>query len=174
MSQTDWTEVAAQIWEILVRAARREPPRFLFYSQLGNELGVYQRNLKKPLHLLQDYCLDEGKPVITGLVVEKQTGLPSDGYFATSPEQHRQNILRVREHPWESELNPFGIALEGLREDNLVDKILDGPESAAAVYRQVPHRVPCNESSVRLSSGPIGAAAHSAVQTYRRHSKQPI
>jgi putative restriction endonuclease len=140
VSHIDWTEVAARIWEVLVGAARQDPTRYLFYSQLGNELGIYQRNLKIPLHLLQDYCLEEGKPVITGLVIEKQTGLPSDGYFATSPSQHRQNIQRVREHPWESELNPYGFALEGLHEEDLVLQILEGPEGSASVYRQVPHR----------------------------------
>jgi putative restriction endonuclease len=140
VSQVDWTEVAARIWEILVETARQEPTRYLFYSQLGAELGVYQRNLKIPLHLLQDYCLEEGKPVITGLVIEKQTGLPSDGYFASSPDQHRQNLQRVREHPWGSEPNPFGFALVGLHEDDLVQLILEGPEGSASVYRQIPHR----------------------------------
>ena len=79
-----WQEQARKILPVLVRQAKAQLP--IQYENLGLEVGVWHRQLGKPLGCI-GYALDalatewdETVPHIQSLVIKKQTQLPSYGF----------------------------------------------------------------------------------------------
>ena len=98
----DTAERAAQIWPVLVLAARNR--QVLTYSILGRLIGVPQAGLGQLLEPIQSYCLLSKLPPLTILVVGKDTGLPGSGFIAASDIPRHQAL--VFEHDWLSSAPP--------------------------------------------------------------------
>ena len=68
--------------------------RTITYGELGQLIGMHHRQVKTPLHNIQDACTELGTPPITGLVVLKATGLPSSGFRGNRGRAEYQAVLR--------------------------------------------------------------------------------
>ena len=71
---------AQQIWSILVLAA--EFRQVLTYEIVGQACGVPPPSIGDFLRPIQQYCTEENLPPLTSLVVNKNTGLPGEGFIA--------------------------------------------------------------------------------------------
>lgn len=140
MAEHDWEEVAARTWDILAQHALKK--RQLYYSDLGAQLGLHHRLVRFPLELLQAYCLGEGKPPLTILVIDKATHLPGSGFTAAPLEAREEKLREVLQWPWQEEPNPYGFARDGTTSEELVNRILSGPDEASTVLEKVPGRGP--------------------------------
>ena len=78
-------ERAAQLWSVLALAARQQ--QILSYDVAGKLTGLPRQAVGDNLAPIQDYCLQNGLPAMTSLVVSEETGLPSEGFVAA------QNVL---------------------------------------------------------------------------------
>ena len=90
------SERAWQAWAVLALAARNR--QILTYETLGKLTGMHAAGLGPILEQVQSYCLVEGLPPLSALVVNKGTGLPSPGFVAATnvPLAFQQ----VFEHDW--------------------------------------------------------------------------
>ena len=97
-NRTDLTkERARAILPILVRQALARQK--ITYADLGEELGIHHRPLRRPLGCIGDILLEmnrrgqEDIPQIQGLVVNQKTGLPGDNvHFLRHRHLAKQNI----------------------------------------------------------------------------------
>jgi putative restriction endonuclease len=89
---------AVQIWQILIGcAARRET---ITYQGLVRRMGHGQpKVLAKQLGHVLEYCERHGLPPLTVLVVNKNTGLPGEG-FPGSEAQRGRVRERVFQFDW--------------------------------------------------------------------------
>jgi hypothetical protein len=71
---------ASQIWPILLLAAKNH--QILSYELLGDLIGMPRPGLGQVLEPIQSYCLVNGLPALTVLVVSNKTGLPGSGFVA--------------------------------------------------------------------------------------------
>lgn len=105
MPKHDWDAVAAEAWQILVLAAPDK--KVLSYAELARLLNIHHRNVRHPLDRIQNYCLDNKKPPLVALVVNKQTGLPGKGFAAAQGVGFEEIMEQVASWPWADEANPF-------------------------------------------------------------------
>ena len=73
-------ERAAQIWAVLVLAARNR--QILTYDVVGKLIGVPRQALACMLEPIQSYCLVNDLPPLSILVISEQTGIPGTGFIA--------------------------------------------------------------------------------------------
>ena len=90
------SERATQIWSVLALAASNR--RVLTYDILAQLTGVARQGLGQLLEPIQSYCLLNGLPPLTILVVRKDNGLPGSGFSPTN--EIPANQLRVFEFDW--------------------------------------------------------------------------
>ncbi|MBA3342840.1 MAG: hypothetical protein H0W30_04520 [Gemmatimonadaceae bacterium] len=90
------SERAWQAWPVLALAAGNR--QIITYEILAKLTGMHAAGLGSVLEQIQSYCLLNDLPPLTALVVNKGTGLPSEGFVAT------KNVPRafadVFEHDW--------------------------------------------------------------------------
>ena len=89
-------ERAAQAWSLLVFAAGNR--QTLTYELLGRLTGMPPAGLGSVLEPIQSYCLLNGLPALTALVVNKSTGLPGTGFIAAADVP--REFIRVFEYDW--------------------------------------------------------------------------
>jgi putative restriction endonuclease len=126
---------ACKTWQILVSLAPHG--RLITYEELAKELGTHYRADRFVLEPIQDYCLKNGLPPLTILVVNKQTNKPGAGFTAWSHDNLREGRTEVRNHDWSKESNPFGYAADGTTNEELVSRILTAPDTSQDVYAKV-------------------------------------
>jgi hypothetical protein len=103
-------ERAAQIWSVLGLAARNR--QILTYRMLGKLIGVPARGLGHLLEPVQSYCLEEGLPPLTILVVQEETGLPGSGFSAATASEFTKRQLQVFDYDWLDHATPTPEQLE--------------------------------------------------------------
>lgn len=98
---------ALQVWIILVACAHNR--QTLTYSQLAERIGYQDvRPLGRVLDYIWHYCNQHELPPLTGIVVNKNTGLPGDGMGDyTFADQER-----VFTHPWYNLIPPTSTEFE--------------------------------------------------------------
>jgi hypothetical protein len=69
---------AAQIWALLVMAARNQP--LLSYNDIESMTGVARHGVGTFLGPIQTYCERNGLPPLTSLVIKEETGMPGTGF----------------------------------------------------------------------------------------------
>jgi len=89
-------ERAAQIWPLLAYAAGNR--QTITYGVLGRLIGVPAPGLGQLLDPIQTYCLAQGLPPLTSLVVSEDTGLPGSGFVAAEDVPRAQ--AAVFRHDW--------------------------------------------------------------------------
>lgn len=90
-------ERAAQAWSILAFAAKNR--QTLTYELLGQLTGMHAAGIGSVLEPIQSYCLINGLPPLSALVVNKGTGLPGTGFIGNAADVPRQ-FVRIFEHDW--------------------------------------------------------------------------
>ena len=98
---------AAEAWGILTAQAVKGEP--ITYGQLAKIMGVHPRVCRFFLGLIQEYCMSASLPPLQSLVVNKTTGIPGEGYYATPREANRVNEthIKVFDFEWRKQNNPF-------------------------------------------------------------------
>lgn len=90
------SERAWQSWPVLALAAGNR--QIITNEILAKLTGMHAAGLGSVLEQIQSYCMVNGLPPLTALVVNKGTGLPSEGFIAAT------NVPRafadVFEHDW--------------------------------------------------------------------------
>src|SRR5436305_1756523 len=89
-------ERAPQIWSILAFAARSR--QILNYGILSRLVGILPHHLGQFLEPVQSYCLVQGLPPLTAIVVQDATGLPGLGFSAS--ENVPMSQMRVFAEDW--------------------------------------------------------------------------
>ena len=104
-----------QVWMILVAAARLR--QTLTYGDLADALGVKGPGgvFAKILGRIYNYCLQEGLPLLTVIVVNKQTGRPGweKGYADVDTDDERERVFR---HGWIAQEPPTPEELGAMNE----------------------------------------------------------
>jgi len=102
---------ARQAWDILTSLAAEgeQSDTYLYwrgritYTELAESLGAHERGLVPMLELIMEHCRSSGLPPLTGLVVLKETGAPSDGF----PLELTPSIPSIYTFEWEGTEHPF-------------------------------------------------------------------
>jgi hypothetical protein len=89
-------EHASRIWPVLALAARNR--QVLTYEIIEQLIGIPRFGLAGKLDPIQAYCLANGLPALTVLVVGKDSGVPDSGFFAAENIPAEQ--ARVFAHNW--------------------------------------------------------------------------
>lgn len=95
---------ASQIWSILAWAARNR--QTMNYKHVEQLIGVPAAGVGKLLEPIQSYCLVNGLPPLTILVVNGETGLPGSGFVGASAEDFGRALLHVFATDWLDHGNP--------------------------------------------------------------------
>jgi hypothetical protein len=90
------SERAWQAWPILAYAAGNR--QIITYESLGKLTGMHAAGLGSVLEHIQSYCLLKSLPPLTAIVVNKGTGLPSEGFIAAT--NVPRAFMNVFEHDW--------------------------------------------------------------------------
>jgi len=108
---------AQQLWSILVLAARNR--QVLTYEIVAQACGVPAAGIGDFLRPIQQYCSEEGLPPLTSIVVNKNSGVPGDGFIA-APDVPR------------AQMEVFG--------KNWLEETAPSAEVFAAAYARAPDR----------------------------------
>lgn len=130
-STSQWTR-AYMAWNELSDFARTNQP--VTYELLGKLIGVHHRAVKFALAPIQDYCLNNGLPPLSILVVNKNTGLPGQGFIARNADNISEGLAEVRAFDWVAYGNPFRFAADGASKDDIVRQLVADPASSVDVY----------------------------------------
>lgn len=104
------SERASQIWAILAWAARSR--QSLTYRQVAQLIGVPTAGLGQLLEPIQSFCILQGLPPLTVLVVQQESGLPGPGFTGASASDFAKAQSSVFAHDWLVQGNPQPERLE--------------------------------------------------------------
>lgn len=96
----DQFDLAQRAWRVLAATALER--KILTYAELAEQLGSHARAMRLALWPIMDYCLANGLPPLTILVVNAQTRSPGDGFIAWSGPLH-EGQEKVWKHAWPHE-----------------------------------------------------------------------
>lgn len=71
------------IEQLLLELKINNEKALITYRDLAEKLAfdINPRNLDNPLGVISDYCKEQGMPLLSTLVVNKETYMPGAGYF---------------------------------------------------------------------------------------------
>lgn len=104
------SERACQIWALLAWAAKNR--QSLTYSQVSSLIGVPRSGVGRMLEPIQSYCILQGLPPLTLLVVQQESGLPGSGFSGASAGDLASAQMRVFGEDWLARGNPNPNAFE--------------------------------------------------------------
>ena len=96
---------------MLALAARNR--QIITYDMLGRITGMHAAGLGSVLEHIQSWCLEHKLPPLSALVVNKGTGLPSEGFVAAT--NVPRAFMGVFEHDWFNEACPTPEQLDQVR-----------------------------------------------------------
>ena len=86
--------------------------QMLTYGILSKLIGVPTAGLGQLLEPIQSYCLLEGLPPLTILVVQKESGLPGVGFTGANAAEYGKAYMEVYNEDWLGHGNPQPEKLE--------------------------------------------------------------
>lgn len=101
-------ERAAQVWPLLAFAAGNR--QLLTYELVGKLTGMHTAGIGSVLEPIQSYCMLNGLPPLTGIVVNKTTGKPGTGFVAS--DNPVRDFVVIFEHDWLATGCPTPVQLE--------------------------------------------------------------
>ena len=104
------TERSTQIWAVLSWAAKSR--QNITYSQLAQVTGAFTGGLGAWLEPIQSYCIINGLPPLTVLVVQQESGMPGSGFTGASAGDLAKEQARVFSYNWLEHGNPGAEKLE--------------------------------------------------------------
>ncbi len=90
MSQMDKYQRAAQLWSLLVLAARNQ--QLLSYSTIEHLTGIPKVAVGGMLGTISHYCNNRKLPWLTALVVNEETGLPGEGLIGSAKRKYGDTL----------------------------------------------------------------------------------
>jgi len=145
----------------------------LHLDQLGPTYGVSLQH--QGLDSLADWTKAEGKPGITGIIIDRGTSMPGEGYFGlfnrtmTDFEWWRTQVQRSKEFDWSAYL-PVSVSAESPRASDIVEptsrqetttyRILRDTNRARRVKSLHPYKCRLCAYTIRLPDGSAYAEAH--------------
>jgi len=135
-----WEKVASTVWPVLVRMAKDSD--ICSYDDLAREIKTTEakltcRNIYNALGPIQNYCLDNGYPVLTALVVRQVNGaltIPGRGFAWSCVdgwEEERDKVWKYKK--WKEEVAERSF-LSTYRAESLARKIIKNPDEAKEIY----------------------------------------
>ena len=103
-------ERAFRAWPILIAIAKSRDT--ISYGKLASNLGIHHRTVSYVLGVIQDYCLEEGFPPLTILIVNS-SGRPGTGFIAFDLSRFNEGLESVWDYNWNQIENPFGFSAAG-------------------------------------------------------------
>jgi putative restriction endonuclease len=103
-------ERAAQLWSLLVLAARNQ--QILSYSMLEHLTGLPRQSMGPRLAPIQDYCIKNKLPPLTSIAVTEADGVPGDKFVGAKIEDIFSAQARVFVFDWFSQKIPFPLKPE--------------------------------------------------------------
>lgn len=70
------------------------------YGILSKLIGVPAAGLGQLLEPIQSYCILEGLPPLTILIVQQETGLPGSGFTGAKAEEYAKDQMKVFGFDW--------------------------------------------------------------------------
>lgn len=137
MAKVNQVERASRAWPILISVAKSRST--ITYGELAAALGIHHRPVRYVLGVIQDYCLAEGLPPLTILVVN-QSGEPGPGFIAHSFENLNSGYDEVWSRNWKELENPFEFSADGTSLEDLTKLLVNEPSSSLDVYARVKSR----------------------------------
>lgn len=137
MSKVNQVERASRAWPVLATVAKSG--KTITYGELAKVLGIHHRPIRYVLGVLQDYCLAEGLPPLTILVVN-QSGEPGPGFIAHSFDDLEAGYEEVWGHNWNQLENPFEFSADGTSLEDLTTLLVREPDRSTEVYAKVKSR----------------------------------
>jgi len=131
MGKINQTQRAAIGWTVLTTVSQKQ--EFIRYNELARQIGIHHRPLRYVLGLIQNYCLINHLPPLTILVVN-QTGLPGEGFIAWDVDNIEEGLSQVYNYNWQNLENPFGYAEKGFTEEEVINSLLNDPDSSNEIY----------------------------------------
>lgn len=129
-------ERAYLAWPILCTRAKSHSD--ITYGELASLLGIHHRAVRYVLGPIQEYCMEEGLPPLTALVLNKNTGMPGTGFIAREVDEIPHAFEEIYAQDWDSLPNPFGFASHGESSSDLLARtLLDDAGSADDIYAKV-------------------------------------
>ncbi len=123
---------AGLLWDVLTNAAKgRRPP--LTYKAAATSIGIHHRPIRYPLELIQNHCLEHGRPRLTALLVSASSGLQGRGFLG-EPGSER-DLEDVYLENWQNIPNPFSDLQQG--ELRAIAEVLTANPDAADKYVSV-------------------------------------
>ena len=105
LNKRDFRRKEKMRWDIrekLIKVAKDK--KTICYSELGVEFGISTRHVGKVVGEISLFESQQGRPLLSALVVLKNRGMPSEGFWkGPSYEQARKRGIG-KEDFWESEL----------------------------------------------------------------------
>lgn len=98
------SERACQIWSVLAWASHHR--QTLTYGMLGRLVGIPAAGLGQLLEPVQSYCLINGLPPLTILVVQQGSGLPGSGFTGATASEFAKAQSAVFAYDWLGHGNP--------------------------------------------------------------------
>lgn len=129
MAKIDQAHRAGIVWTALTTAASAEDPS-VTYTDLAGLLGTAPLAVRYALGPIQRYCIAEGLPPLTMLVVSKSTGQQGQGYIGGRTDSALEEVLQ---YPWKDLDNPFS----DLRDEEInaiVRELIKDPGRASGRY----------------------------------------
>lgn len=134
MIKVNQEERAGKAWDILISYAKEK--QLISYKELANKIGIHHRPLRFALDKIHVYCDEMNYPPLSILAVNTK-GKPGSGFTNSYPNSIEFGNKSVFEYNWQKVENPFAYALDGTREEDLIDEILTNPNSASEVWERV-------------------------------------
>lgn len=109
---------ALQFWQYLIGKAYNR--QIVIYDELKQLTNLPDcRPLNHPLKYIMNYCSSNGLPPLTLLVVNKDTGIPGEGFSATELSNYHREREKVFNFQWFSMVPP---SIEKFAELKVEDK----------------------------------------------------
>jgi len=122
-------------WTILTNCAKENST--ITYGEIAKQLNIHHRAVRFILGVIQSFCMENELPPLTILVLNKNSGLPGDGFIAYDIENSQDGINKVYAYDWTAISNPFEYAQVGTTEHQLIDSLVSTPENSKDVYAKV-------------------------------------
>jgi len=125
-------------WKELTKCAKKKVTTT--YGNVASNIGIHHRAVRHVLGLIQNYCMDDKLPPLTILVINKETGVPGDGFIAWDVENANDGMQKVFKFNWDSLTNPFEYAKDNDTKISIKERLIKNPESSGNVYSLVKNR----------------------------------
>lgn len=122
-------------WTVLIEYAKNN--KTITYGELAKQINVHHIAIGFILGVIQDFCMENGLPPLTILILNKETQLPGGGFIAYDIENSQDGINKVYKYNWEKLKNPFEYAKTGNPESKLIEDLIEDPDNSEDTFTKI-------------------------------------